>query len=866
MQNLKRRWNNFSSASRLLVIIAGFSILALVSLVLFLTQNQPVTDKPAEESNTSNPASPSPPPTISNFNYAAEPDASPSPVPKNEAARLLTLANRYLADGEAVDAAAQYRLILTSYPKSPEVAEAAFGLAQSSVARERWQEANELFKKFLVDYPKDNHRRLALYGLADVQKALGNWNEAIDYYQQYLQDKDGKLLEGYALFDIAEALNNTTKKEQAIEYYKKAGLSTNGSNQLRVIALERVGDYYAAANNAGAALEWYNRILEIAKMPEYRAGIMLKMAKVYNANKQTNQANTLYNVIADQYLETTAGLSAVRALITANPTVTSDFHKGYEAYRSSNWSEAISAFSKMLGRADDKVGPTETPALPANLAKAEQEKLARVWYWLGRSYEQKGDPTRAANEYRELQIRLPQTDMAQEALWRVAVILRNAGQNDAAMAQYKYIYTTYPAGRYAEQAIYNQADIVLTRNGPEAALPLINAFATNEKYLASELKNELLYDLYRAFEAKGNKEAARTALQKAATSTSADYYAIRATDILAGLNPLNLPRSNPISHPAVYDPVRFMADAEKDRKAMESWLLTWANTTPVQGTPIQAQGQPQVTLSTKVQGSATTNTNNAANAIEIARQNLRNDAGLKRLAELQRLSRRAQVEREAKEGLERYQGKPIELYLLALNLNEQSQYYNSIIAAQDLLALYRDKKVGAGLRATPMLLQKLIYPLDYQNLVLEQTRKNEVDPLLFLALIKQESAFKSDAVSSVGARGLTQVMPETGRAIATNLDKPGYNADNLFQPALAIEFGAFYLARRLQDFGGNPYAALGAYNAGAGNVYRWVEESPPERGFDNFVENIDFRETRGYIKIIYTSYAMYRQIYSAPNP
>jgi soluble lytic murein transglycosylase len=836
MLNLKRRWQKFSTGSRLFVLITLFSVVALTGLLIFL-QSQP--DPKVGISKQS--ASPTSLPGSTEFKDAVESAGTPAPTPKNEEVRLLALANRYLANGEPVDAANQYRLIVTSYPSSPQAVEASFGLAEASATRQSWQEATDLYKNFLAKYPNDSRRPLALFALADIQKAQGYWDEAINYYQQYLQDKEGKLLEGYALLGIGECLDNTLKKDQALEYYKKAGGSLNGSNQLRVAALEHVGDYYVTVGNPSTAAGWYNKILEIAKMADYRSNILLKMAKAYAAVKQFDQANTTYNIIVDQYLETWAGLMALRALNAANPYATSDFHRGYLAYQNSDWAGAISALGKFLGRTDENAAPNTNPALPANSSKAQQENQAKAWFWLGRAYEQKGDPGRAANEYRELQIRLPQTDSAQEALWRIALILRNAGQTDAAATQFGYLAGTYPAGRYAEQGYYNQIDLVLTRNGPEAALPLVNTFA--DKFLASELRNQSLYDLYLAFEAKGNKEMARIALQKAATSTSADYYAIRAADIIASQNPLNVPTSNPQTHAAVYDPAIFARDAEQDRKTMESWLLTWAGQIP--GT------NPTVSTTT---------------ALEIAQQNISNDVGLKRLTELREIGRKAEAKREAIEALDRYEGKSIELYLLSLNLNEQNQYYYSITAAQDVLALYQKRKPGAGLRATPLMLQKLIYPLDYSPLVLEQARIHELDPLLFLALVKQESAFRSDALSGAGARGLTQVMPETGRGIAKALDKPDYNPDDLYRPTLAIQFGAYYLAKRLQDFQGNAYAALAAYNGGAGNVYRWIEAYPPERSFDAFVENIDFSETRNYVKIIYGNYALYRQIYATPPP
>lgn len=834
MLSLKRRWSNLGLLSRLIVVISALAVISIVGLATYLLVQSSNSPKPATQANNKGtPIAPNTPESGFNFGLGAE--GTPAQPPRNEAARLLMLANRFLAEGEPLDAAAQHRLILSNYPKSSEAVEAAFGLAQASAERGRWQEADSLFKKFLQDYPNDARRPLLLLRLAQAQKAQGFWDNAISYYQQYSQDKNGKLLEGYTYFDIADALDNSLRKDQAIEFYKKAGLSLNGSNQIRANALERVGNYYSESNPA-QAVEWYSRILEVAKVPEYRASIMLKIAKAYLNAKQPEQATAIYYKVLEQYLETPAGLAAINAL-NSNPTALSEYYKGYAAFKSSNWDAAISSFSKALGRSDEKAAPNTAPALPANLTPAEQDKYSQAWFWLGRAYEAKNDINRAAAEYRELQIRLPKTDIAQDALWRTAQILRNAGQTEAAIAQFNYIVVSYPTGKYAEQAWYNQADSILSRSGPEAALSIVNAFA--DKFPDSNLRNEVLYDTYRAFLAKGNQEAARVALQKAASSSGSDYYAIRAGEMLTGQNPLNIARSNPITHPTAYDPARFAQETANDRKPMETWLTGWA--------------APEFNPATP----------GASSPLDIAYQTLKDDKGLQRMAELKLLGRSTEADREAKESLERYSGKPLALYLLALSFNEQNQYAQSLMAAREVFSLFQTQKPGVGVRGVPLMLQKLLFPPVYQNLVLEQSRRNNVDPLLFLALMKQESAFDSNISSSAGARGLTQVMPETGRGIATNLDKPYYSPDDLFRPAVSIEFGAFYLSRRLQDFNGNPYAALAAYNGGAGNVPRWINSNPPERNFDAFVEGIDFYETRAYVKIIYASYAMYRQVYAA---
>ncbi|RMD78765.1 MAG: lytic transglycosylase domain-containing protein, partial [Chloroflexi bacterium] len=112
-------------------------------------------------------------------------------------------------------------------------------------------------------------------------------------------------------------------------------------------------------------------------------------------------------------------------------------------------------------------------------------------------------------------------------------------------------------------------------------------------------------------------------------------------------------------------------------------------------------------------------------------------------------------------------------------------------------------------------------------------------------------------------RGLTQVMPETGRGIAQNLGMSNFQLDDLYRPYISIRFGAFYLGRRIGDLNGSLYGALAAYNGGLGNARRWAGGNTVADP-DRFIEMIDFNETRNYVWSVYTFYGMYRSLYTIP--
>jgi tetratricopeptide (TPR) repeat protein len=147
---------------------------------------------------------------------------------------------------------------------------------------------------------------------------------------------------------------------------------------------------------------------------------------------------------------------------------------------------------------------------------------------------------------------------------------------------------------------------------------------------------------------------------------------------------------------------------------------------------------------------------------------------------------------------------------------------------------------------------KLIFPVDFFDLIQKYADTSKLDPILVLSLIKQESAFASEANSSAGAVGLMQLMPST----AAELDKKVASAD-LLDPEKNISIGTKYLKKLLTKFDGNIVLALAAYNAGPTAVDRWLKDISPKRGILDFIESIPYRETRDYVGSIMRNYYWY---------
>jgi soluble lytic murein transglycosylase len=154
---------------------------------------------------------------------------------------------------------------------------------------------------------------------------------------------------------------------------------------------------------------------------------------------------------------------------------------------------------------------------------------------------------------------------------------------------------------------------------------------------------------------------------------------------------------------------------------------------------------------------------------------------------------------------------------------------------------------------------QLRYPLAFWETVRRASEAQGVDPLLVVALIRQESMFDPTARSPADARGLMQLLPSTAEGVATASDPP-LNYSDLNDPDINVELGTRYLRTLLTRFGADPLKAVAAYNGGETAVAKWQRQfgDLPD---DEFVESITYRETRDYVKRVVANYRVYQRQY-----
>lgn len=155
--------------------------------------------------------------------------------------------------------------------------------------------------------------------------------------------------------------------------------------------------------------------------------------------------------------------------------------------------------------------------------------------------------------------------------------------------------------------------------------------------------------------------------------------------------------------------------------------------------------------------------------------------------------------------------------------------------------------------------KNISYPIRYNHLVLKYSSLYDLDPYLILSMIKNESKFHPKAQSYKGAKGLMQITDMTGEWAAKEIGIEGYSSEKLYEPEINIHIGCWYIKKLLFQFG-DVETSLAAYNAGSGNVSKWLANKEYCKD-GKTLDDIPFTETKEYVKKVLQSKEIYMRLY-----
>ncbi len=807
-------------------------------------------------------SSPTPTPTVS-----TTPTLTPSPTASATATNTptptitplpsdrLTLAQRAYVSGNYEVASLEFDALLNDPGADPyEKRLALHWRGRSELEAGDRPAAILTLHKFLQQYPTAEQVRAAQFNLGRAYEESSQPQEAVNAYLGAIIPAD--TINVYIYERIGDIRFRTGAYTETIAAYHH-GINSTDDPGFKVHLGEGIAQTELLLHDDPAkAIAQYEEILKIAKIDTYRAKVLRLMGDTYLLLDDLEAAYEHYQEAVDLYPQARDSHLALIALIEANVPV-DDFQRGLIDYHAQAYQPAIEAFKRYLAHEDTAAEPLLTEALgsvasltttqtlpveplsPQRIAEtlwfmglSKQalgqyngailtfDRLLREYpaspYWgeayltMGRTLIEQESFSRAKSVLRDFAAQQPDHALAPEALWRAAQQDRLEKLFDEAYSSMSDLADTYPNSQYASDALYWAGQMAYQAEDYEAAIEAWALLA--KKYPKSELLSFGGYWRARALSELGRAEEAQSVLTQVA-ALPADYYVLRARDKLAGV----LPHAVPLTIPTA-------AKLLKEQGETEAWLSEWLKLT-TEGESLAAIG-PDIKADPAFQrGDALLELGLRQEALlefEIVKENRWNDA--------------------------------LAMYQLAVYFREKGLGRLSIISTARLVFL----SPAETAEDAPLFVQRLYYPLYFADVLFAEAAALEIDPALVAAIIRQESLFEESAQSSVGARGLMQVMPGTGEYVAEKSGVEDFDVDQLWLPYMSIKFGTWYINQQLGIFEGNEFAALAAYNAGPGNVLKWLETSAD---LDIFVESIPFRESRLYIRKIYVNLAAYRRLY-----
>jgi soluble lytic murein transglycosylase len=218
-----------------------------------------------------------------------------------------------------------------------------------------------------------------------------------------------------------------------------------------------------------------------------------------------------------------------------------------------------------------------------------------------------------------------------------------------------------------------------------------------------------------------------------------------------------------------------------------------------------------------------------------AKQAIARDANIVRALQLFQLDRKGWATREWNAALARFSD---EQRRLAVEVAQDNGWFDR--------AVFGLVNVGGKRYPDEQRLYRLRFPLHHDATLRREAARNTLDPAWVAAEIRAESVFDPNARSGADARGLMQVVPATGAAIAAKIGQPWSDADTLFDADANIAIGTAYLRQLMDRYGGKPYQVIAGYNAGPTPLNRWMSQRPTMDP-DIWIETISYKETREYV-------------------
>lgn len=702
-------------------------------------------------------------------------------------------------------------------------------LAKTEYLSENYSAALEILRTITRNHPNTVEANRSWFLIAEILYILERYEDSLNAYLEY--QKVSPLFERYILIQIGNCYSFTGEYKLAIEAFNKVLTDDPSNESIRI----KIGRAFLYNDQPDQALEIFEAIFETTNDDYTKAQLDLLSGQAYinqgdliegYARRQHAVAN--YPLAYDSY-------SALSALITDGQEV-NEFDRGLVDYYAGQYDVALTAFNKYITLSPDHDGT--------------------VYFYLGLIHRETGNYTLAVQAFDTLIEKYGSNRLWTSAWDEKAYTLWAYMDDYPGGAKVLEDYSTYYQGSNLAATYLIEAGRIRERNQElEKACQLWESLPiqfpeSNDRYAAlmyagvtrfrleqygraienfqhalnlSKDDPEITranFWLGKSYDKMGNRSEAIAIWERTLAIDPIGYYGLRSNELINGQQPFTR-REILNDH----------YDLSVERKDAAAWL--------------------QITL-------------NIPSSVELlSLGQIQEEIHFKQGLEYWNLGLFESSKVEFDLLMDKYSEDPLNLFRLGNYLLDIGLYKSGIHGIRNMLTLlgYEDHYRSINV---PDYFNHVRYGLYYYDLVKENAAKYDLDPLLVLSVMRQESLFEGFIHSSAGARGLMQIMPATGESIAQQMGLAEYfNIDQLDQPNVSLALGTHYINSNMNYLNKDMFAVLAAYNAGPGNASIWQSLAGGDQDLE--LEVIRFGEPREYIKSIFETYFMYQKLYSIRN-
>ncbi|MEN4011034.1 MAG: transglycosylase SLT domain-containing protein [Chloroflexota bacterium] len=751
----------------------------------------------------------------------------PTPSPTPPPAIRLEQGDYALMIGDTARARLEYQSAALASQDIEIQAAAMVGIARAYYYDNNFAAVLTTVQDLLREHPANRSLANAYYFLAEAHNSIQDYQAAADAYGMYLQLKPG-VLDDVIARKQAEALMSAGQYAAAIEAFQFA-IQASGNKDASDLKI-RIGQAQRLMNDLESAIRTYLDVYQNTSNDFFKAQANFLAGQAYLELGFPEQAYARFqDSVANfpRYYDTFSGLIE---LVNANQPV-DDLNRGLVNYFAGQYGLSAEILLRHMRNATNHDGtPHHYRALALRSIDNPQDAI-KEWQalirdhsgdnfyyaaWQEIAYTQWAyldDYEGAAETLLNFVALNPNASEAPNALFSAARILERSNRLTRAAQTWERLLNEYPGAQISSRAqflagitYYRLEDYPKSLNALQRQLVLSSS--------ANDQAGALLW-IGKIQDKTGDRAAALTSWQQAATLSPTSYYSVRANELLNNQTPFHAPLT--------YD---LGLDLDAESAIAEEWLRDrFAIAAEVDLNSIgELSAHPRF-----IRGQALW------------------ELGLYQSARGEFESLREEIAAD-----------PAALFRFTRYMVQIGAYRPAIFASRQILNLAGMDNLQT--LDAPRYFNLIRFGTYFKDIVLEEANETGIHPLLIWSVIRQESFFESFVISSAGARGLMQIMPATGEELATRYNyPPNFEVADLHIPIVNVRLGALYLANQRDFFNGDYYLALAAYNGGPGNAYAWSQLS--EGDPDLFLEVIRFEETQRYIRSIAEFMNLYRIVY-----